>query len=159
MAYQQNQGKPSPRWGLSLCPTQRALVLSALEQSLFTHRRTNVEFTTTGLLHHSDAGSQGGFNRSLQHLNVRSVDGQASGMVERTDGSESDDLAGRHPGTRRGIERVVWELWRQVEQAAASRVHWYNTERLHSSIADVPPVDYEEIYYDRTRGSEELAAA
>ena len=35
-----------------------ALVLAALEQSLFTRRRTNVEFTTTGLLHHSDAGSQ-----------------------------------------------------------------------------------------------------
>lgn len=35
-----------------------ALVLSALEQSLFTRRRTNAEFTTTGLLHHSDAGSQ-----------------------------------------------------------------------------------------------------
>lgn len=44
------------------------LVLSALEQSLFTRRRTNVEFTTTGLLHHSDAGSQGGFNWSSQHL-------------------------------------------------------------------------------------------
>ncbi|MGJ0205189.1 IS3 family transposase [Leucobacter sp. gxy201] len=43
------------------------LVLSALEQSLFTRRRTNVGFTTTGLLHHSDAGSQGGFNWSSQH--------------------------------------------------------------------------------------------
>ncbi len=34
------------------------LVTSALEQALFTRRRTNVEFTATGLLHHSDAGSQ-----------------------------------------------------------------------------------------------------
>lgn len=40
------------------------LVLSALEQALFTRRRTNEEFTTTGLLHHSDAGSQPGFNWS-----------------------------------------------------------------------------------------------
>jgi putative transposase len=34
------------------------LVLSVLEQALFTRRRTNAEFTTTGLLHHSYAGSQ-----------------------------------------------------------------------------------------------------
>lgn len=34
------------------------LVLSALEQALATRRRTRFEFTTTGLLHHSDAGSQ-----------------------------------------------------------------------------------------------------
>ncbi|MGO1956649.1 DDE-type integrase/transposase/recombinase, partial [Microbacterium sp.] len=49
------------------------LVLSALEQSLFTRRRTNVEFTTTGLLHHSDAGSQAVFNRSSQRWFVRSI--------------------------------------------------------------------------------------
>ena len=35
-----------------------SLVNSALEQALFTRRRTNVEFTAEGLLHHSDAGSQ-----------------------------------------------------------------------------------------------------
>lgn len=38
------------------------LVLSALEQAVFTRRRHSMEtgfgFTTTGLLHHSDAGSQ-----------------------------------------------------------------------------------------------------
>lgn len=34
------------------------LVLSALEQALFTRRRTRMEVTATGLLHHSDAGSQ-----------------------------------------------------------------------------------------------------
>jgi hypothetical protein len=37
-----------------------SLVLSALEQALFTRRRTGVEFTTDGLVHHSDAGSQVG---------------------------------------------------------------------------------------------------
>ncbi len=44
------------------------LVTSVLEQALFTRRRTNVEFTCTGLVHHSDAGSQGGFNWSSHHL-------------------------------------------------------------------------------------------
>jgi putative transposase len=48
------------------------LVLSALEQAIFTRRRLSTdggfEFTSTGLVHHSDAGSQGGFQWSSQHL-------------------------------------------------------------------------------------------
>lgn len=56
-------------------------------------------------------------------------------------------------------ERPSWESWRQIEQATASWVHWYKTERLHSSIGDVPPVEYEESYYDSTRAVSESAAA
>lgn len=56
-------------------------------------------------------------------------------------------------------ERPTWDFWRQLEQAAASWAHWCNTERLHSSIGDIPPAEYEEIYYDRTRGNSKPAAA
>lgn len=38
-------------------PPKRLLVLSALEQALFTRRRTSFAFTTAGLLRHSDDGS------------------------------------------------------------------------------------------------------
>jgi transposase InsO family protein len=47
------------------------LVTGVLEQALFTRRRTDIHFTSTGLVYHSDAGSQGGFNRSSQHRAVR----------------------------------------------------------------------------------------
>lgn len=56
-------------------------------------------------------------------------------------------------------ERKIWQSWRQVEQATASWVHWYNTERLHSSIGDMPPTEYEEFYYDSSQGISEPAAA
>jgi IS30 family transposase len=46
------------------------LVMSALEQALFTRRRQDARFSSNGLVFHSDAGSQGGFNRSSQHLNM-----------------------------------------------------------------------------------------
>ena len=49
------------------------LVLSALEGAMATRRRSSFEFTTDGLLHHSDAGSQGGFNWSSQHLDCGGV--------------------------------------------------------------------------------------
>jgi transposase InsO family protein len=44
------------------------LVSAALAQALATRRRADAEFTSRGLIHHSDAGSQGGLNRSSQHL-------------------------------------------------------------------------------------------
>jgi transposase InsO family protein len=43
------------------------LVLSVLEQALFVRRRGDAQFTATGVVHHSDAGSQGEFKGSSQH--------------------------------------------------------------------------------------------
>jgi len=45
------------------------LALDALEMAIW-RRRGGLD----GLVHHSDRGSQGGFNRSSQHLDVRSCD-------------------------------------------------------------------------------------
>jgi putative transposase len=49
--------RPILGWRVSTTKTT-PLVLSALEQALFTRKRTNSRFTATGLVHHSDAGSQ-----------------------------------------------------------------------------------------------------
>ena len=43
------------------------LVLDALDQAVWVRRREGVT-TLSGLVHHTDAGSQGGFNRPSQHL-------------------------------------------------------------------------------------------
>ena len=50
-------------------------------------------------------------------------------------------------------EQPVWRHWREVENATASWVHWYNHERLHSSIGDIPPAEYEQQHYDSTEGT------
>ena len=34
-----------------------------------------------------------------------------------------------------------------LELATASWVHWFNTQRLHSMIGNMPPVEYEHRYY------------
>jgi transposase InsO family protein len=47
------------------------------------------------LVHHSDAGSQGGFNWSSQHLDRGGVDGQAGGMDAGVDRQGGDDVAGQ----------------------------------------------------------------
>jgi putative transposase len=35
----------------------------------------------------------------------------------------------------------------ELELATLSWVHWFNEHRLHSSIAYVPPIEYEQAYY------------
>jgi putative transposase len=47
------------------------------------------------LIHHSDAGSQGGFNWSSQHLDRGGVDGQTSGVDAGVDGQGVDEVAGQ----------------------------------------------------------------
>ena len=46
----------------------KSLVIRALRQALALRRRQDPSFESAGVIHHSDAGSQGGFNRSSQHL-------------------------------------------------------------------------------------------
>jgi putative transposase len=40
-----------------------------------------------------------------------------------------------------------WRSFEQLELATALWVDWYNNRRLHSSIGDVPPVEFEATYY------------
>src|SRR3954449_6158173 len=45
----------------------------------------------------------------------------------------------RHDGPFRGVD--------DLELATLSWVHWFNTSRLHSSIGNIPPVEYEQQHY------------
>ncbi|MCX5317762.1 IS3 family transposase [Streptomyces sp. NBC_00154] len=55
--------------GWSVATTKETqLVLDALEMALWQRDRDQIPYTKGELIHHSDAGSQGGFNWSSQHL-------------------------------------------------------------------------------------------
>jgi putative transposase len=83
------------------------LVLDALEQAVWVRRRDGVS-TLAGLVHHTDAGAQGGINRSSQHLDdggVRwRVRGSRGRSVQRVLG-DSGQRTGRC--ARRCDRRVV----------------------------------------------------
>jgi putative transposase len=64
------------------------LALDALEMAIW-HRRGVLD----GLVHHSDRGSQGGFNWSSQHLEQRGVDGTTTGLGCCGDGKAADAVA------------------------------------------------------------------
>ena len=135
------------------------LVLSALEQALFTRRRTSFEFTTQGLLHHSDAGSQYTSLAFTEALVDAGITGSIGTVGDALDNALMESTIGLFKTEVIDHENDVWTGWRHVEEATASWVHWYNHERLHSSIGDVPPTELEQSYYDLTRGHDDPVAA
>jgi Integrase core domain len=42
----------------------------------------------------------------------------------------------------------VWRSQAQVELATVAWVAWFNHDRLHSSLGDIPPVEYERLHAD-----------
>ena len=47
----------------------------------------------------------------------------------------------------RGPNQGPWKTIDDVELVTLSWVHWYNTERLHGYLCDVPSAEYEEAHY------------
>lgn len=138
---------------------ETSLVTSALEQALFTRRRTSYDFTGDGLVHHSDAGSQYTSLAFSEALREAGVVGSIGTVGDALDNALMESTIGLFKTEVIDHEQPVWQNWRQVEEATASWVHWYNHQRLHSSIGDVPPVEYEQAHYDSTQGPDNPVAA
>ena len=135
------------------------LVTSALEQALFTRRRTSFDFTGDGLVHHSDAGSQYTSLAFSEALREAGIAGSIGTVGDALDNALMESTIGLFKTEVIDHEQPVWQHWRDVENATASWVHWYNHDRLHSSIGDVPPVEYEHQHYDSTQGTDNPVAA
>jgi putative transposase len=89
-----------------------ALVLDALEQALWTRRRDGAS-DLAGLIHHTDQGTEGGFNRSSQHPYHGGVRWDAVGnscwIRLRVLGGSGRRIGhcGRRCGHRAGLSRLV----------------------------------------------------
>ena len=135
------------------------LVMSVLEQALFTRRRADSRFTATGLVHHSDAGSQYtslAFTEALVEAGITGSIGSVgdaldNALMESTIGLYKTELIDRHQRS--------WTGRAELERETASYVHWYNTRRLHSSIGYQPPAEYEQHYRDNLEPLETVEVA
>ena len=72
-------------WSMSSSMTAQ-LVIDALMMALWRRGKP------TSLMHHSDQGSQGGFNRPSQHLNHGGADGATRRVDAKVDGARSDAI-------------------------------------------------------------------
>lgn len=129
---------------------QTPLVTGALRMGLW--RRDRAGQAISGeLVHHSDAGSRYTSIHFAETLGLEGVaasigsigDAYDNALAESTIGlfkneAIRDDSPFRN-GPLRSIDAVEWVTMAWVD--------WYNTRRLHSTIGDMPPEEFEARYY------------
>jgi putative transposase len=123
------------------------LPLDALEMALWSRKDA-----VTDVVHHSDRGSQYTSIRYTERL----IDAGARCSVGTTGDSYDNALAESTIGLYKAElvkKKAPWKTVDELEIATLIWVDWYNHQRLHSSIGDIPPVEYEANYYAAT-GSE-----
>jgi transposase InsO family protein len=143
-------------WRVSSSKTT-PLVTSALEQALFTRRRGDAAFTPTGLLHHSDAGSQYTSLAFTEALTEAGIAGSIGSVGDALDNALMESTIGLYKTELIDRQRS-WTGRNEVERETAAWVHWFNTARLHSAIDYRPPVEFENNYRDTT-ATADLAVA
>lgn len=126
------------------------LAYDALEMGLWQQDRAGRD--VTGLTHHSDRGVQ---YRAIRYTDrLEEVEAVAS---VGTKGDSYDNAAAEALNSTFKAELIrnrhilatkgPWKSINDVEIAVAEWVEWYNTSRLHGSIGDMPPAEYEQAYY------------
>ncbi len=58
---------------------------------------------------------------------------------------QEDEVVVEASGEAELIRDRVWRSRSQLELAIVEYVAWFNTQRLHSALSDVPPAEYEEV--------------
>jgi len=122
------------------------LALDALEQAL--HARPEID----QLIHHSDRG--------VQYVSIRYTERLAEAGIEPSVGSVGDSYDNALAETIIGLykaevirHRGPWKNLEDVEFATLEWVDWFNHRRLLSSIGDVPPAEFEAMYYEGKQSS------
>ena len=119
---------------------RESLVEDALQMAVATRRIDPQQL----LIFHSDHGSQytsGDFTAALRaHGIVASLgsvgDAYDNALAESfVDSFKTELIADR-----------VWQTRQQLDFAVARWVGWYNHRRLHSSLGDIPPVEFEALH-------------
>lgn len=123
-------------------PTE--LPLDALEMALWVRQRAGQD--VTGVVHHSDAGSQYTAIRYADRLTQVGALASIGTVGDSYDNALAESVIGLYKAEcvrPDGPFRTVDDL----ELATLSWVHWFNNERLHSALNYVPPAEFETDYY------------
>ena len=118
------------------------LALDALEQAL--HARPGID----ALVHHSDRG--------VQYLSIRYTERLAEAGIEPSVGTVGDSYDNALAETINGLYKTEvirrngpWRNIEEVEFATLEWVDWFNNRRLFGPIGNIPPIEFEALYYER----------
>ena len=115
------------------------LVLDALRMALaMTERVEEVQ-----LVHHSDAGTQYTSFDYTQTLDDHRVFASIGSVGDAYDNALAESFVDSFKTEL--IRDRVWRSRSQLELAIVEYVAWFNTQRLHSALGDIPPAEYEEV--------------
>ena len=123
---------------------QTELALDALEMAIWRRKRLDLN----GLIHHSDRG--------VQYLSIRYTERLAEAGAVCSVGSRGDSYDNALAEAVNGLYKAEvirkngpWRSLEQVELATAAWVDWWNHRRLHGAIGDIPPAEFEALYYQQ----------
>ncbi len=121
------------------------LVLDTLEMAIWIRRKDGIT-DLSGLVHHTDAGSQYTSISFTQRLVDAGVDASVGTVGDAYDNALAESQIGLYKS------ELIWPegRWRDrdhVEIETLDWVHWFNTERSHESIDDFAPVQAEQFHY------------
>jgi len=125
------------------------LVLDALEQALWSRSGAS------GVVHHSDRGSQYLSIRYTECLKEAGVEPSVGSVGDSYDNALAESVIGLYK-TEVIHRRSPWRHLDDVEYATLDWVDWFNNRRLLEPIGNVPPAEFELMYY---RQLDESAAA
>jgi len=116
------------------------LVMDALEQALWARGKPK------GVIHHSDRGSQ--------YLSIRYTERLSESGFNASVGSVGDSYDNALAESINALFKAEvihkngpWKNMDDVERATLTWVDWFNQKRLLGSIDDLPPAEYEMLYY------------
>ena len=118
------------------------LALDALEMALWARQGK----LSAALIHHGDRG--------MQYTSIRYGKRLTDAGIERSVGSTGDSYDNALAESVNALykkelidEKGPWNDVSEVTLATAEWVYWYNHERLHSWCGHVPPVEFEEAFW------------
>ena len=116
------------------------LVLDALRMAL-TRRPAGADVQ---LIHHSDAGSQYTSYDFGQVLDDHQVLQSIGSVGDAYDNAMAESFVDTFKTEL--ISDRVWPTRSSLELAVVEYIAWFNHERLHESLGDVPPAEFESLY-------------
>jgi len=122
------------------------LALDALEQALYERAPGEQQ----RLVHHSDRGTQYLSIRYTERLKQAGLEPSVGSVGDSYDNALAETINGLYKAEL--IYRQSWKSREAVEMATLKWVHWYNHQRLLSSIGYIPPAEAEANFHQQQTG-------
>jgi len=126
------------------------LVTDALRQAIDVRHRAGARWEHGRLVHHSDAGSQYVSLALTAELAQAGIAGSIGTVGDALDNALCESTIGLFKTEAINDGGPTWKNHADVEWQVARWVHWYNRDRLHSSIGQLPPIEFEHAHRQAT---------